>query len=312
MPAPQREWPRERPLAKRWLAPDIAATDRSLASLLSAGEKRALDLIGDWLWIAPFQLGSLLGVKRSRLAELIGRLIGLDLVVVHRPAALAPDARRPRHRLPRPPRPGSRGRGPPTLECRTARPESCRPIGATSAAPAAAAAAPPRSHRVGASVHHVAGRTSSCPRLETGATRFRPTEPRATSAMTTGACGPSNRMRSPSSGEQVRFVRSSSSGSGEPSVPSRCSPASPPTSAITAAIARPTTHGVQPTVLVVFEDALTASHFLRTAREHDQSAASLTSVDGLRHGQHSTTWTTRTGLAITGSTGMESMLTNSR
>ena len=45
---PAREWPRERPLAKRWLAPDIAATDRSLASLLSAGEKRALDLIGDW------------------------------------------------------------------------------------------------------------------------------------------------------------------------------------------------------------------------------------------------------------------------
>ncbi len=80
---PAREWPRERPLAKRWLAPDIAATDRPLASLLSAGEKRALDLIGDWPWIAPAQLGSLLGVKRSRLWELLGRLIGLDLVVVH-------------------------------------------------------------------------------------------------------------------------------------------------------------------------------------------------------------------------------------
>ena len=80
---PAREWPCERPLAKRWLAPDIAATDRPLASLLSACEKRALDLIGDWPWIAPAHLGSLLGVQRSRLAELIGRLIGLDLVVVH-------------------------------------------------------------------------------------------------------------------------------------------------------------------------------------------------------------------------------------
>ena len=81
---PAREWPCERPLAKRWLAPDIAATDRPLASLLSAGEKRALDLIGDWPWIAPFQLGPLLGVKRSRLSQLLGRLTERDLVAVRR------------------------------------------------------------------------------------------------------------------------------------------------------------------------------------------------------------------------------------
>ena len=80
---PAREWPRERSLAKRWLAPDIAATERPLASLLTAGEKRALDLIGDWPWIAPAHLGPLLGVERSRLSQLLGQLTKLDLVAAH-------------------------------------------------------------------------------------------------------------------------------------------------------------------------------------------------------------------------------------
>ena len=79
-----REWPRERPLTKRWLAADITATGRPLATLLSAGMKRALDLIGDWPWITPVHLGSLLGVERARLSQLLGRLTELDLVSVHR------------------------------------------------------------------------------------------------------------------------------------------------------------------------------------------------------------------------------------
>ncbi|MCY4618716.1 MAG: replication-relaxation family protein [Chloroflexi bacterium] len=79
-----REWPRERPLTKRWLAADITATGRPLASLLSAAEKRTLDLIGDWPWITPVHLGSLLGVERARLSQLLGRLTELELVSVHR------------------------------------------------------------------------------------------------------------------------------------------------------------------------------------------------------------------------------------
>ncbi len=79
-----REWARERPLAKRWLAPDSDATGWPLASLLTVGEKRALDLIGDWPWIAPAHLGSLLGVQRSRLSHLLGRLNQLDLVAARR------------------------------------------------------------------------------------------------------------------------------------------------------------------------------------------------------------------------------------
>ena len=81
---PGREWPRERPLTKRWLAPDIAATGRPLASLLSAAEKRTLDLVGDWPWIVPAHLGSLLGVERARLSQLLGRVTELNLVSVHR------------------------------------------------------------------------------------------------------------------------------------------------------------------------------------------------------------------------------------
>jgi len=81
---PAREWPRERPLSKRRLAPDLCATNRPLTSRLTAAEKRTLELIGDWPWIAPAQLGPLLGVERARLAQLLGWLADLELVATHR------------------------------------------------------------------------------------------------------------------------------------------------------------------------------------------------------------------------------------
>ena len=81
---PAREWPRERPLIRRRPAAEIAANHGPLASRLTAVEKRALDLIGDWPWIAPAQLGPLLGVERARLAQLLGRLAEFELVATHR------------------------------------------------------------------------------------------------------------------------------------------------------------------------------------------------------------------------------------
>ena len=48
--------------------------------LLKSSEKRCLDAIFDWPWIRPAHLGELLGVKRSRLSQLLGRLKELVLV----------------------------------------------------------------------------------------------------------------------------------------------------------------------------------------------------------------------------------------
>ena len=44
-------------------------------------EKRAVDLLSDWPWIAPAHLGELLGVKRSMLSRILVRLQGLGLAV---------------------------------------------------------------------------------------------------------------------------------------------------------------------------------------------------------------------------------------
>ena len=50
-----------------------------LPPLLKPVEKRALDLVSDWPWITPPHLGALLGVKRSRLSEVLHRLGELGL-----------------------------------------------------------------------------------------------------------------------------------------------------------------------------------------------------------------------------------------
>ena len=80
-------WPVERPLARRSLPGKLPAGDRAerdermLPALLKPVEKRALDLVSDWPWITPPHLGALLGVKRSRLSEVLHRLGEMGLIL---------------------------------------------------------------------------------------------------------------------------------------------------------------------------------------------------------------------------------------
>ena len=84
---PRGGWPTEKPPAKTSLLGeiDVNATGREvpdwmLPALLKTTEKRTLDLLSDWPWVAPTHLGELLGVKRSRLSRILERLEGLGLV----------------------------------------------------------------------------------------------------------------------------------------------------------------------------------------------------------------------------------------
>ena len=80
-------WPVERPLARRSLPGPLPGLERAwrdermLPALLKPIEKRALDLGSDWPWITPLHLGALLGVKRSRLSEVLQRLGELGLIL---------------------------------------------------------------------------------------------------------------------------------------------------------------------------------------------------------------------------------------
>ena len=85
---PRGAWPKEQPLARASLpedltddAPERALRDWLLPTLLKPTEKRVLDLLADWPWITPAHLGALLGVERSMLSRTLARLAGLDLVV---------------------------------------------------------------------------------------------------------------------------------------------------------------------------------------------------------------------------------------
>ncbi|MCY4447673.1 MAG: replication-relaxation family protein [Chloroflexi bacterium] len=75
---PPGPWPSEQPPARASLpGGDIegdAGTDRLLPVLLKPVEKRALGLTVDWPWLSPAHLGGILGLKRSRLSEVVGRL----------------------------------------------------------------------------------------------------------------------------------------------------------------------------------------------------------------------------------------------
>ena len=61
--------------------PEESAADHLLPALVKSTEKRCLDLLSDWPWMTPAHLGELLAVKRSRLSQLLQRLIGLGLVL---------------------------------------------------------------------------------------------------------------------------------------------------------------------------------------------------------------------------------------
>ena len=71
-------------LPDRGAASDIS--DHMLPVLLRPAEKRALDLISDWPWIALGDLAGLLGVTPQRTAQLVNPLEGLGLVARPRDA----------------------------------------------------------------------------------------------------------------------------------------------------------------------------------------------------------------------------------
>ena len=79
---PPRTWPLRRP-PQRAALPDTLDQDADclLPSRLKPVEKRAVDLVADWPWLAPAHLGALLGVKRTRLSQVTRRLAELDLLV---------------------------------------------------------------------------------------------------------------------------------------------------------------------------------------------------------------------------------------
>ena len=78
--------PTERPLARAslpedlaWDAPGRAVPDYLLPALLKPAEKRALDLLFDWPWLSLEELAGLLGVSRPRAYQLTAALEGFGL-----------------------------------------------------------------------------------------------------------------------------------------------------------------------------------------------------------------------------------------
>ncbi len=82
---PRGRWLDEEPPARASLPADLdmkAGEDWMLPALLKPFEKRALDLLSDWPWLTAVHLGALMGLKRSRLSEVVGRLTALSLAAV--------------------------------------------------------------------------------------------------------------------------------------------------------------------------------------------------------------------------------------
>ena len=80
--------PAERPLARVSMPPDTDertpggdAPDYLLPALLKPAEKRALDLLSDWPWLGLRDLAGLLGVSRPRVSQLVAALEGFGLLV---------------------------------------------------------------------------------------------------------------------------------------------------------------------------------------------------------------------------------------
>ena len=81
---PRGPWPGDETQARASLPGDLkddAAEDWMLPSLLAPVEKRAIDLLSDWPWMSHAHLGALMGLKRSRLSEVVVRLCGIGLAV---------------------------------------------------------------------------------------------------------------------------------------------------------------------------------------------------------------------------------------
>jgi hypothetical protein len=77
------EWTRERTPARRTTPRRLDMNldhDWLLPARLKPAEKRSLDLIADWPWLAPKHLEGLIGAGRRRVSQLSGSLEELDLV----------------------------------------------------------------------------------------------------------------------------------------------------------------------------------------------------------------------------------------
>ena len=59
----------------------VSLPEHLLPALLKSTEKRCLDLLSDWPWMTPAHLGGVLEVKRSRISQLLQRLTSLGLVI---------------------------------------------------------------------------------------------------------------------------------------------------------------------------------------------------------------------------------------
>ncbi len=80
-------WPVEKPHRRASLPQYMALQDSEtsarawmLPALLKSTEKRALDLLWDWPWILPAHLAAMLGVRGSRLALILRQLEALGLI----------------------------------------------------------------------------------------------------------------------------------------------------------------------------------------------------------------------------------------
>ena len=79
---PRGPWPGDETQARASLPGDTEdGEDWMLPSVLRPVEKRAIDLLSDWPWMSHAHLGALMGLKRSRLSEVVVRLCGLRLAV---------------------------------------------------------------------------------------------------------------------------------------------------------------------------------------------------------------------------------------
>ncbi len=81
------EWAKERtPLRRTRPRPLSEGAEREwmLPSLLSPAQKRTLDLVADWPWLAPQELARLMGVGRRRVSQLTGSLAELELIAAPR------------------------------------------------------------------------------------------------------------------------------------------------------------------------------------------------------------------------------------
>ena len=83
--AGSRAWPEEEPLTRTTVPRDIRlrnardAPDWLLPALLGPAQKRVLGLVADWPWLAPAHLRGLLGVSDRRVAQLVHALEGVGL-----------------------------------------------------------------------------------------------------------------------------------------------------------------------------------------------------------------------------------------